>query len=167
MPGIHKYTVGQRKGLVAAGRPQYVVRIEPELNRIVIGDDPQLQDAIHGARSQLDRDRKALTEPIRCDVQIRNRFEPKPATVSLETTVKSPSNSMRRSARSRPARAPSSIGTMWLLVAAGSRTKLLQLLHRNRTLLPVQARDLYAAVHVWTGSSSKTGRSRASRWRSC
>ena len=27
--GIHKYTVGQRKGLIAAGRPQYVVRIEP------------------------------------------------------------------------------------------------------------------------------------------
>src|SRR6185369_11126867 len=26
--GIHKYTVGQRKGLVATGTPQYVVRIE-------------------------------------------------------------------------------------------------------------------------------------------
>src|SRR5207244_7651078 len=34
--GIHKYTVGQRKGLIAAGTPQYVVRIEPELNQIVI-----------------------------------------------------------------------------------------------------------------------------------
>src|SRR5262249_51169805 len=28
--GIHKYTVGQRKGLGAIGTPQYVVRIEPE-----------------------------------------------------------------------------------------------------------------------------------------
>src|SRR3954470_1110761 len=40
--GIHKYTVGQRKGLIAAGRPQYVVKIEPLENRIVIGDDPAL-----------------------------------------------------------------------------------------------------------------------------
>ena len=36
--GIHKYTVGQRKGLIAAGRPQYVVRIETEANQIVIGE---------------------------------------------------------------------------------------------------------------------------------
>src|SRR5262245_26054149 len=38
--GIHKYTVGQRKGLVATGTPQYVVRIEPEANRVVVGNDP-------------------------------------------------------------------------------------------------------------------------------
>src|SRR5437870_11140642 len=38
--GIHKYTVGQRKGLLAAGRPQYVVRIEPDSNRVVIGNNP-------------------------------------------------------------------------------------------------------------------------------
>ena len=80
--GIHKYTVGQRKGLIAAGRPQYVVRIEPELNRIVIGEDPQ-------RRRFTVRDSnwiaiETLTGPIRCEVQIRNRFEPKPATVWLE-----------------------------------------------------------------------------------
>ena len=28
-----------------------------------------------------------LTEPVRCDVQIRNRFEPKPAVVSLQDGV--------------------------------------------------------------------------------
>src|SRR6266566_3658748 len=77
--GIHRYTVGQRKGLIAAGRPQYVVRIDPELNCIVIGDDPQ-------RRRFTVRDHnwiaiEMLTVPIRCDVQIRNRFEPKPATV--------------------------------------------------------------------------------------
>ncbi len=71
--------VGQRKGLIAAGRPQYVVRIDPELNCIVIGDDPQ-------RRRFTVRDHnwiaiEMLTVPIRCDVQIRNRFEPKPATV--------------------------------------------------------------------------------------
>ncbi|PYS52871.1 MAG: tRNA 2-thiouridine(34) synthase MnmA [Acidobacteria bacterium] len=78
--GIHRYTVGQRKGLVAAGRPQYVVRIQPDLNQIVIGDDPQrtrftVRDPNWIAIEE-------LTEPVRCDVQIRNRFEPRPATVS-------------------------------------------------------------------------------------
>jgi tRNA-specific 2-thiouridylase len=79
--GIHKYTVGQRKGLVATGTPQYVVRIEPETNRVVIGNDPlrsrfTVRDPNWIAIEQ-------LVEPIRCDVQIRNRFEPKPATVSF------------------------------------------------------------------------------------
>ena len=80
--GIHKYTVGQRKGLVATGRPQYVVRIERDLNQIVIGDDPQrkrftVRDLNWIAIEQ-------LTEPIRCGVQIRNRFEPQPASVWLQ-----------------------------------------------------------------------------------
>jgi tRNA-uridine 2-sulfurtransferase len=80
--GIHKYTVGQRKGLIAAGRPQYVVRIESELNRIVIGEDPQRRRFAVRDQNWIAIDQ--LTEPIRCDVQIRNRFEPKPATVWLE-----------------------------------------------------------------------------------
>ena len=79
--GIHKYTVGQRKGLIATGKPQYVVRIEPELNRIVIGDDPQRTRFTVRDHNWIAIER--LTEPIRCEVQIRNRFEPKPATVSL------------------------------------------------------------------------------------
>src|SRR5436309_2434296 len=80
--GIHKYTIGQRKGLIAAGRPQYVVRIEPELNRIVIGNDPQRRRFTVRNDNWIAIDR--LADPIRCDVQIRNRFEPKPATVSIE-----------------------------------------------------------------------------------
>ncbi len=86
--GIHKYTVGQRKGLVAMGTPQYVVRIDPEMNHVVIGDDP-----IKSRFTVRDHNWIAiekLVEPIRCEVQIRNRFEPKPATVSLaggEVTV--------------------------------------------------------------------------------
>jgi tRNA-specific 2-thiouridylase len=86
--GIHKYTVGQRKGLVATGTPQYVVRIETEMNRVVIGNDPMksrftVRDANWIAIEK-------LTEPVRCEAQIRNRFEPKPAVVSLvdgEVTV--------------------------------------------------------------------------------
>lgn len=79
--GIHKYTVGQRKGLVATGTPQYVVRIEPDLNRVVIGNDPQKKQFIVRDTNWIAIEK--LTEPIRCEVQIRNRFEPKPARVSL------------------------------------------------------------------------------------
>ena len=86
--GIHKYTVGQRKGLVATGTPQYVVRIEPELNRIVIGNDPQKKRFTVRDSNWIAVEK--LTEPIRCEVQVRNRFEPKPAMVSVvdgEVTV--------------------------------------------------------------------------------
>jgi len=74
--GIHRYTVG------------HVVRIQAELNQIVIGDDPQR--ARFTVRDPNWIAIEGLTEPIRCDVQIRNRFEPKPSTVSLsngEVTV--------------------------------------------------------------------------------
>jgi tRNA-uridine 2-sulfurtransferase len=79
--GIHKFTVGQRKGLVAAGKPQYVVRIEPESNRIVVGDDPHRKLFTVRDHNWIAIER--LTDEMRCEVQIRNRFEPKPATVSL------------------------------------------------------------------------------------
>jgi tRNA-specific 2-thiouridylase len=78
--GIHKYTVGQRKGLVPTGTPQYVVRIEPETNRIVVGSDPLKTRFTVRDHNWIAID--GLENPIRCEVQIRNRFEPKPATVS-------------------------------------------------------------------------------------
>jgi len=79
--GIHKFTVGQRKGLVATGKPQYGVKIEPELNRVVIGEDPvKRRFAVRDVNWIAV---ESLREPIRCEVQIRNRFEPKPGVVSL------------------------------------------------------------------------------------
>jgi tRNA-specific 2-thiouridylase len=80
--GIHKFTVGQRKGLVATGKPQYVVKIEPELNRVVIGEDPVKRRFAVRDANWIAVD--GLREPIRCEVQIRNRFEPKAAVVREE-----------------------------------------------------------------------------------
>ena len=41
--GIEGFTVGQRKGLgVALGERKFVVRIEPETRRVVIGDRTEL-----------------------------------------------------------------------------------------------------------------------------
>jgi tRNA-specific 2-thiouridylase len=78
--GIHKYTVGQRKGLVARGTPQYVVSIDPEMNRVVIGNDPLKSRFTVRDHNWIAIE--TLRQPIRCEVQIRNRFEPKAATVS-------------------------------------------------------------------------------------
>jgi tRNA-specific 2-thiouridylase len=37
-PGVHHFTVGQRRGLgIASGSPAYVVRIEPDTARVVVG----------------------------------------------------------------------------------------------------------------------------------
>ena len=37
--GLHRYTIGQRRGLgVSAATPRYVVRIDPEKNAVVVGD---------------------------------------------------------------------------------------------------------------------------------
>jgi tRNA-specific 2-thiouridylase len=41
--GIHNFTVGQRKGLgVAVGSPLYVVKLEPQKNRVIVGPDREL-----------------------------------------------------------------------------------------------------------------------------
>ena len=41
--GIEFFTIGQRRGLgVAAGRPLYVVELDPALNRVVVGDETDL-----------------------------------------------------------------------------------------------------------------------------
>jgi len=82
--GIHKYTVGQRKGLGAAGRPQYVVRIEPNLNRIVVGSDADLHKTRFEVRNLNWIAIENTDRPFRCHVQIRHRFEPQPATVAAQ-----------------------------------------------------------------------------------
>src|SRR6202165_3919863 len=42
--GVHNFTIGQRKGLgFAAGKPLYVVAIDRENNRVVVGDDESLR----------------------------------------------------------------------------------------------------------------------------
>lgn len=42
--GIEFYTIGQRKGLgIATGKPIYVIDLDPEHNRVVVGDETHLE----------------------------------------------------------------------------------------------------------------------------
>ena len=60
--GIHRYTVGQRKGLgLTAPRPLYVLAVLPETRTVVVGTRSELGHRhVHRARRQLALDRRAL-----------------------------------------------------------------------------------------------------------
>jgi tRNA-specific 2-thiouridylase len=81
--GIHRYTVGQRRGLgIANARPLYVLAVEPTTNRVVVGsDDELLQDEFTAAGvNWIAFDQPA--QPIRAEVRIRYRHTAAPATIT-------------------------------------------------------------------------------------
>lgn len=81
--GIHRYTIGQRRGLgIANEKPLYVVQIERAKNRIVVGEADELESIEFVAKGV---NWVALDEPfgpVRADVKVRYRHEPAPATIS-------------------------------------------------------------------------------------
>ena len=82
--GIINYTVGQRKGLGAYGKPMFVTGLDPERNAVVIGEN----GAQYGIGLVADRlnliDRDAVTEPFRACVRIRFRAKEQPALIIPE-----------------------------------------------------------------------------------
>lgn len=82
--GIINYTVGQRKGLGAYGKPMFVTGLDPERNAVVIGEN----GAQYGIGLVADRlnliDRDAVTEPFRASVRIRFRAKEQPALIIPE-----------------------------------------------------------------------------------
>ena len=75
--GIHHFTIGQRRGLgVATGTPQYVTKIEPASQRVVIG--PRAALLRKGFRTQGVNwiSIATLEEPMRVEVKIRHQFKP-------------------------------------------------------------------------------------------
>jgi len=81
--GIEFYTIGQRKGLgITTPKPVYVVELDAENNRVVVGDDSALD------RDEFVADRcnwhpfDKLTEPIEVTAKIRYNHPGTPATVT-------------------------------------------------------------------------------------
>jgi len=80
--GIHNFTIGQRKGLgFAAGKPLYVLAIEPETNRVFVGDDDTLRTTSFEVEAVNWISIPEPTQPIRAAVKIRHKHEPAPAIV--------------------------------------------------------------------------------------
>ena len=81
--GIHRYTVGQRRGIgVSSPDPLYVVRVDAKNNRVVVGSSDDL------LKREMTVERvnwiaiEDLTEPVRVAVKIRSRAEEAQAMVS-------------------------------------------------------------------------------------
>lgn len=87
--GLHRYTVGQRRGISCpAEAPYYVVRIDTEANRLVVGFKDRL--AVSSCRvADVNWIRKPDLMPARVAVQLRYRHRPADATIALagKTTV--------------------------------------------------------------------------------
>jgi len=79
--GLERFTVGQRKGLgIAFGQPRFVVRLEPQTRRVVVGTREELaRTELCAAQSNWLIDEPA--GPLRLHVKIRYRSRAQAATV--------------------------------------------------------------------------------------
>ncbi len=84
--GVHKFTIGQRKGLgIAAGRPLFVARIDASRAEVVVDDDDALMAA--GVIVPAPRLASGATLPARAVVRVRYRHEGTPARLEAEGTA--------------------------------------------------------------------------------
>ncbi|MBK8465703.1 MAG: tRNA 2-thiouridine(34) synthase MnmA [Chloracidobacterium sp.] len=80
--GIHRYTVGQRRGLgIANEKPLYVIQIERAKNQIIVGEDNELDSSEFTAKGVNWVAFDEPSEPVRAEVKVRYRHEPAPATI--------------------------------------------------------------------------------------
>jgi tRNA-specific 2-thiouridylase len=80
--GLHRYTVGQRKGLgISQGRPMYVVALDRAMNRLVVGDDRELRSVTCEVRDVNWIPYEVPRGLMRAKVRIRNRHEPADAEI--------------------------------------------------------------------------------------
>ena len=80
--GVHQFTIGQRKGLgFAAGKPFYVLAIDREKNRVVVGDDESLRQATCEVEQVNWIALENPNAPVRAAVKIRHKHIPAEAIV--------------------------------------------------------------------------------------
>jgi tRNA-specific 2-thiouridylase len=81
--GIHRYTVGQRRGLgIASERALYVVSIDAARNRVMIGGQEELLSTEFVAAGVNWVAIDSPEEPVRAEVRVRYRHEPAPAVIA-------------------------------------------------------------------------------------
>lgn len=81
--GIHRYTIGQRRGLgISSERPLYVISINAEQNRVVVGGEEEL---LRNEFTAAGVNWIAFAEPgetVRAEVRVRYRHEAAPARIT-------------------------------------------------------------------------------------
>jgi tRNA-uridine 2-sulfurtransferase len=84
--GVHRFTVGQRKGLgLATGSPLYVLSIDSATRRIVVGADSDLYSKTCFVRHLNWIAFESPPAQLRAEVKIRHQHQPAPATLYLES----------------------------------------------------------------------------------
>ncbi len=79
--GIVHYTVGQRKGLgISAGKPLYVIRIDPIKNQVTLGTEGELYTGQANVTDFNWISGEVPKAPVRCTVRVRYRGKEIPAT---------------------------------------------------------------------------------------
>jgi tRNA-specific 2-thiouridylase len=80
--GVHRFTVGQRKGLrLSVGEPMYVLELRRADQAIVVGARPELERTTLTASRVNWISGSAPRGPVRATAQIRHRHQPAAATV--------------------------------------------------------------------------------------
>jgi tRNA-uridine 2-sulfurtransferase len=81
-PGVHHYTVGQRRGLgLATGEPLYVVATDPVRQLVIVGNNDDLLCQRFAATGVNWISIAPLREPLRATVKIRNKHAAAAATL--------------------------------------------------------------------------------------
>ena len=81
--GVHRYTVGQRRGLgLSAPQPLYVVQIDARRNRVVVGTDEELARGEFTAAGVNWVALDGPAGPVRADVRVRYRHAEAAATIT-------------------------------------------------------------------------------------
>ena len=81
--GIHRYTIGQRRGIgISSARPLYVTGIDAANNRIVVGSQNELEGQEFTAAGVNWIACDIPTEPVSAEVRVRYRHTAAPATIS-------------------------------------------------------------------------------------
>ncbi len=80
--GLHQFTVGQRRGLgLAAGRPLYVLSLDREHNRVMVGEEAELYRREAWTSEPNWISIAPPVEPVRAMVKVRHKHRPAPATL--------------------------------------------------------------------------------------
>ena len=83
--GIQRYTIGQRRGIgIADERPLYVISLDAQANRVVVGGQDELLSSEFTAAGVNWIPFAEPEEPVRADVRVRYRHDAAPATITRQ-----------------------------------------------------------------------------------
>ena len=87
--GIHRYTIGQRRGIgIAEAQPLYVTEIDSIRNRIIVGTPEELLGAQFTAAGVNWIALDDPAEPVRAEVRVRYRHTAAPATITPQPNLR-------------------------------------------------------------------------------